>query len=310
MDRPLSYLDYPRISHWIDSIAAALRAQRFVAVAAVLRGGLFPAHCAAFVTGAPLVFMRYDRARQRASWHGDLPAPGRVLLCDDLAGHGHTLVNCLALLKQTHPDHRVLTAVSDELSRVRPDWSMHRPHIHTVLPWEREAVSAHYRHDWRNGGGTGLRPMLPDHRYRLWGVDLDGVLCADVPLDRYERDLQAALAERDALPRCPKAPPLTAQQHRIVTGRPLMDRDRTRAWLDAKGYASIEVHHRDPDLHGQDDVSMAAHKAHAALSLQLTDFLESCARQAVLIATRAPHLRVYWWRDGEPVLITALSATR
>ena len=91
----------------------------------------------------------------------------------------------------------------------------------------------------------------------------------------------------------------------IITGRPQMDRERTRAWLDANGYAGIAVQHRDPDVHGHDDVSVAYHKAVTAERLGITDFLESCPRQAILISTRVPQIRVYWWRGGEPVLVSA-----
>jgi hypoxanthine phosphoribosyltransferase len=147
LDRPSSYLGYSQIGQWIDSLAETLRSAQFVAVTAVLRGGLFSAQCAAFATGAPLSFIRYDRDRQQAAWHGDPPPSGRLLLCEDIAGAGHTLVNCRELVRQTHPDHRILTIVCDELSRIEPDWSMRRPIVQTVLPWEREVVSPGFRQD-------------------------------------------------------------------------------------------------------------------------------------------------------------------
>ena len=310
LDRHPSYLGYSQIGQWIDSIGEALRAEKFVAVAAVLRGGLFPAQCAAFATGAPLSFIQYSRSRQEASWHGDVPPPGRLLLCEDIAGHGHTLVNCQALVQRTHADHRVLTIVSDELSRVRPDWSMHRPNVQTVLPWEREVVSPQFRQAyWHQDGAHGLCPMEPDHCYQRWGIDLDGVLCADLPAERYEKDMAGALNARDALPRAQQAPHLTAKQHVVVTGRPLADRERTRAWLDAHGYAGLEAHHRDPAAHDHDDRSVASHKAAAAERLGVTDFLESCPHQAVLISISAPQMRVFWWRGGDRVLVNALPAT-
>jgi hypothetical protein len=220
------------------------------------------------------------------------------------------LANCQALVKRTHADHRILTIVSDELSRTRPDWSMHRPNVQTVLPWEREVVSPQFRHDyWHQDGAHGRQPMKPDHLYRRWGIDLDGVLCADLPPAQYEMDLASALMTRDSLPRAQKAPQLTAQQHVIITGRPIDDRDRTRTWLDASGYGGIDVHHRDPFVHGHDDLSVAEHKAAAAERLGVTDFLESCARQAILVSARAPQIRVFWWRNGAPMLVNAHQTT-
>jgi hypoxanthine phosphoribosyltransferase len=310
LDRPPSYLGYSQISQWIDSLGGALRAEGFVAIVAVLRGGLFPAQCAAFATGAPLSFVRYDRSRQRASWHGDAPANGRLLLCEDVAGHGHTLAKCRALVRRTHPDHRILAIVSDELSRIKPDWSMHRPNVQSVLPWEREVVSPQFRQDyWHRDGAHGYHPMQPDHCYRRWGIDLDGVLCADLPAAQYACDMQGTLTARDALPRAPKAPDLLAAQHLIVTGRSQVDHDRTRAWLDSRGYVGIEVHLRDAAIHNHDDHSVACHKAATAERLGITDFLESCPHQAVLISARAPQIRVFWWRSGDPVLISAHPTT-
>jgi hypoxanthine phosphoribosyltransferase len=306
LDRPPSYLGYSQIGQWIDSLGETLRAERFTAVAAVLRGGLFPAQCAAFATGAPLFFIRHDRGRQQAAWQGEQPPTGKLLLCEDIAGAGHTLLNCRDLVRQTHPDHRILTIVSDELSRIEPDWSMRRPNVQTVLPWEREVVSPRFRRDyWHRDGAHGRQPMSPDHCYRRWGVDLDGVLCADLPAQRYDRDMAAALAERDALAPADNAPDLRSAEHVIITGRPLHDEGRTRAWLDARGYSGIDVLHRDPALHAHDEASIALHKAATAERLGITDFLESCPHQAVLISARAPQIRVFWWRGGEPVLVNA-----
>lgn len=309
-DRPLSYLGYSQIGRWIDSLGGLLRAEQFVAIAAVLRGGLFPAQCAAFAAGVPLSFIRYDRSRGAASWHGDVPPRGRLLLCEDIAGRGHTLQNCRALVQRTHPDHRVLTIVSDELSRIKPDWSMHRTGVQTVLPWEREVVSAQFRQDHgHQDSAHGHQAMKPDHCYRRWGIDLDGVLCADLSVEQYERDMTSTLMIRDALPRAQNAPDLAAERHSIITGRPRVDRNRTRTWLDACGYEGIDVHHRDPAAYNHDDFSVACYKASMAERLGVTDFVESCPHQAILISARAPQVRVFWWRGGEPLLINAHPTT-
>jgi len=305
LQRPPSYLGYETISQWIDAIAPQLRDSQFVAVAAILRGGLFPAQCASFVAGVPLAFIGYDRQQQRARWVGEPPPPGRLLICEDMAGYGYTLVNCKAFVEQTHADYRVLTVVSDEFSRTRPDWSMHRPDVQSVLPWERELISPHFQRDWLEGGADGRRAMDADHVYRYWAVDLDGVLCDDLAPRRYAQDMDAALAERDGLPRAARAPQLIPRRHIIVTGRPLHDSRRTRSWLDAQGYGGIDVIHRDPRQYEHDDAAIAAYKSAAAQRLGITDFIESCPHQAVLIAAHAPHMRVHWWRRGDPVLINA-----
>ena len=151
--------------------------------------------------------------------------------------------------------------------------------------------------------------MKSDPCYRRWGIDLDGVLCADLLAERYEIATAGILDARDALPRARNALHLTAKQHVVITGRPLAERERTRAWLDAHGYAGVEVHHRDSAVHDHRALSVASHKAAAAERLGVTDFVESCAHQAILISSRMPQMRVFWWRGGDPVLINAFPAT-
>jgi hypothetical protein len=106
----------------------------------------------------------------------------------------------------------------------------------------------------------------------------------------------------------PGAPALSPERHCIVTGRPAGDRQRTRAWLEANGFGGIEVHHRDPARHGSGVDAVVAHKLQVAQRCALSDFVESCPRQAVLMAAQARQLRVFWWRGGEPVLVSASAA--
>jgi hypothetical protein len=218
---------------------------------------------------------------------------------------GHTLSTCLDVVRQTHPDTDVLTVVSDELSRIHPRWSMALPGVQTVFPWERHDQAPRHQKDWHAGGATGSIEMKSDHEYRFFGVDLDGVLLDDLLPSAYELDLEACLAQRDSLPMASYAPRLSPNTHAVVTGRPTQDRDRTRIWLDKHGYGDIAVHHRDPATHGSSTELVAAHKAQAADRIGCSDFIESCPHQAALIAVAVPHVRVYWWNLGQPVLLSA-----
>jgi hypoxanthine phosphoribosyltransferase len=305
MPRPRTYLSYDAIALWVDSIAPQLRAAGCSFIAGVLRGGMFPAQCVAFATGLPLHFIRHDRATQRASWVGPLPPPGKALVCEEIAGMGTTLANCLRLLSATHPEHELLTVVSDDRSRVQPRWSQRFDGVQVVFPWERHDQVPRHRRDWAEGGATGLRAMLPDHAYRLVAVDLDGVLCDDIAPDRYAADLAACLAERDQLLMAAHCPALEADTHVVVTGRPEEDRPRTLAWLQRHGLGALPVHFRDPLVDPPTDEGSARHKGRTADRLGCTDFIESSAQQAVFLAEQFPQLRVHWWRLGKPVLILA-----
>lgn len=303
--RQRSFLTFDQIGHWVDSIGSDLRGENYVAIVGVLRGGLFPAQCAAFATGASLHFIRYSRTSQKASWVGDPPPAGKVLLCEDVAGMGQTLATCLELVRQTNPDTDVLAVVSDELSRIQPKWSMFVPGVQTVFPWERHDQAPQHLKDWREGGATGSISMKADHSYRFFGVDMDGVLLDDLHPSEYEDDLSACLARRDLLPMTSHAPRMSLGSHVVITGRPAQDLERTRIWLERHGYGDIPVHHRDPKAHSSSTEAVATHKASTADRIGCSDFIESDPHQAALIAVFVPHIRVYWWNLGQPVLLSA-----
>jgi hypoxanthine phosphoribosyltransferase len=306
--RPRTYFSYDQISLWIESLAAELQAEQFTGVVGILRGGAFAAICVAFNTGAPLHFMRYDRESQQAQWVGSPPPPGKLLVCEDVAGLGYTLAHCLELVQRTHPEHEVLTVVSDDYSRLKPRWTLQFSNTQAILPWERHMQTLAQRTHWYQGGAKGQLPMLPDHEYRFWGVDMDGVLCADLPSQRYADDLTACLLDRDELPPAPQAPSLEPETHVIVTARPEEDRVRTQAWLARHGLSDVAVHLRDPGVHDSTLEGSAHHKGHTATQLGCTDFLESCPAQSALIAAQWPLLRVYWWQEGRPLRILATRA--
>lgn len=142
-----------------------------------------------------------------------------------------------------------------------------------------------------------------DEAYRYFAVDLDGVLCEDLPPALYHADLEACLLERDSLPLSAFAPSLMPSRHVVVTARPSEDSERTRLWLDKQGYHAISVHLRDPSSHSVSE--SAIHKGETATRLGCSDFIESDPRQAIEIAARFPHLRVTYWNEGNPILVSA-----
>ena len=303
--RPSVALSYDRIAAWVDAKAPELRLEAFVAIVAILRGGLFPAQCCAFATGAPLHFLRYDRTTQTADWLGPPPATGRLLVCEDIAGSGHTLLNCLAMVRTSHPDFMVLTVLADEYSRTTPNWSMRFPGKKTVLPWEREGQSPQFMNEWYARQTNGANQTYPDHSYRYIGIDFDGVLCDEMPAIAYATNLASCLRQRDELSKAAYAPQLDSSRHVLITGRPLEDRDRTETWLRRHRFPKVQIHFRDSDRVSDAIEEVARYKGSTADRLGCTDFVESCPTQATLIALHFPHLRVYAWRNGEPSLVTA-----
>jgi hypoxanthine phosphoribosyltransferase len=299
MNKPVLPLTYEQLDHWIESLQPALLDEQFAAALGILRGGAPLALMASHAVGVPVAFLRYERASRVVTWDSALPmpAPGsKVLLCEDIAGRGFTLLDCIDFLERHGLIVRTLTGAFDELSRTRPDFGIDARGYFALFPWERQAYTDRYRDDWTNNDAGQRAPMSSDHEYATYAIDLDGILLPDVPSTRYDEDLEAALNERDLLLPFESLPGIDLQRARaIITGRPEMDRERTQAWLDRHGFGKLELVMRTPDLHDQTPAGTAAHKAAAVLRCGVTHFIESDPVQAILIAQKAPLLRVIWW---------------
>lgn len=299
MNKPVLPLTYEQLDHWIESLQPALLAERFTMAIGILRGGAPLALMVSHAVGAPVAFLRYDRQTRTVAWDSTLPVPpagSNVLLCEDIAGRGFTLTDCIAFLRQHGLVVRTLTGAVDELSRTQPDYAIDARGYFALFPWERQAYTERYREDWARVEAGAAAAMADDHEYATYAIDLDGILLPDVPLARYDEDLAGALAERDALLPFDVLPGIDLQQVRtIITGRPEMDRGRTETWLARHGFGHLQLLMRTPDTHDESSAGTAAHKATAALRGGVTHFIESDPVQALLIAQQAPLLRVIWW---------------
>lgn len=299
MQKPVLALTYDQIDHWIASLQPDLAGEGFACAVGILRGGGPLALMASHAIGAPAAFLRYERASRTVTWDSSIPIPpegSKVLICEDIAGAGNTLDDCIAFLRGRGLVVKTLVAAFDDLSRIRPDYGVDARGYFVLFPWERHAYTDAYREAWRTTRAGTRGAIGEDHEFAVYAIDLDGILLPDVPPARYEADLAAALAERDALIPFERLPGIDlARAKAIVTGRPEMDRARTAAWLVRHGFDSPRLVMRDPTRHGDAPHEVAAHKAQAALALACTHFVESDPVQALHIARFAPLLRVVWW---------------
>jgi hypoxanthine phosphoribosyltransferase len=299
MNKPVLPLTYEQLDHWIESLQPALIDERFTVVAGILRGGAPLALMVSHAAGTPVAFLRYNRATREVNWDSSLPipAPGsKILLCEDIAGRGFTLADCISFLEQRGLVVRTLTAAHDDLSRIKPDYSIDARGYFALFPWERQAHTNRYREDWIASDAGRKAPMADDHAYATYAIDLDGILLPDVPSERYDADLEAALNERDLLLPFETLPGIDLKHVRtIVTGRPEMDRARTQTWLDQHGFGHLQLVMREAHIYDHTPAGTAAHKAAAVLRCGVTHFIESDPVQAILIAQKAPLLRVIWW---------------
>lgn len=293
------YLDYNAIALRLDALAEEVRRAGFDALVMILRGGTFAGMHMAFLTSLPYHFLRYDRKRAVAEWVGSPPAAGRVLLCEDFAGMGRTLIDCHRFLTDTGYAVSTLVVCKDHLSASEPDYWCYDNQdrgARFLLPWERYRINP-------KTGDTSQVDAPPDHQFERTAWDLDGVFLADVESRCYGTDLEGALCLRDGAPPAPFAPSLSADDV-VITGRPLCDKDRTEAWLQKHGIGAPVVF-RDDGVAEPTAESVARWKGRRALELGCTHFVESDPGQALHLASLYPELRVRWWNAGSPLAVQA-----
>ncbi|MBD3921362.1 phosphoribosyltransferase [Paenibacillus sp. PR3] len=295
------YLDYNAIALRLDAMAEQIKQARHEALVIILRGGSFSGVHLAFLTGLPIYFLRYDRTLQQVSWVGSAPEQTNVLLCEDFAGSGKTLINCKQFLEDAGYKTATCVVCVDRLSASVPDYScfwLQGEDARIILPWER------YRVNHAVDLGLGHK----DLEYEKVGWDMDGVFLDDVASEHYVADLENALQMRDKLLPAPYAPEMI-QEDIIITGRPTQDEERTRRWLQQHHRYELELHLRDDLVEKPTSQTTGEWKAKKALELGCTHYVESDAEQAVFIAALYPQLRVIWWNSGRPMLIQASRTT-
>lgn len=274
-------------------------AEGFVCAIGILRGGAPLALMVSHAIGVPVAFIRYERATREAVWDSSLPPPtpgSKVLLCEDISGRGYTMADCIELLQSLGLKVKTLTAAYDELSRIRPDYGINAVGYFASFPWERHAHTDAYRADWLRTMAGRNGTLKEDHEYMTFALDLDGILMPDIPADQYNSNLEAALNQRDDLSPFPGTPGIELKKARaIITARPEIDRARTESWLSKHGYDGIQLVMRDATRYPEGEEGAVAHKIDATIRLGCTHFIESDLGQAVLIAERAPLLRIIWW---------------
>ena len=294
VDKPIAVLTYEQLERWIHSLQDSLATEGFACVIGILRGGAPLALMVSHTIGVPVVFLRYERSARTAKWDSCLPVPpagSKVLLCEDIAGSGHTLADCTAFLQGHGLAIKILTAAYDELSRIRPDYGIDAVGYFASFPWERHAYTDAYRADWQRTGAGRWGELQPDDRYAAVAVDLDGVLFSGLPTDTRAVDL-----EREAMSLCPILPDIDVDDVRmIVSDRPECDRSSTEDWLIKHGFGHRPLVMRGSRRHAQDIGSAVVHKVEAAVKFRCTVFIEGDLQQAILISEQAPLLKVVWW---------------
>ncbi|AMP39102.1 MULTISPECIES: phosphoribosyltransferase [Ralstonia solanacearum species complex] len=299
MEKPVFSISYELLDQWVTSLQPLLTQERFACAVGILRGGAPLALMVSHAIGVPTAFLRYERASGTVTWDSSIPVPppgSKVLICEDIAGAGRTLADCVAFLKSYDLDVKTMTAGFDDLSSIRPDYSIDGRGYLIQFPWERHAHTDKYREAWQCTKAGRKGSIAEDHEYAAYAIDLDGILLPDVPLASYEADLASALRERDQLEPYRELPPVDLRAAKaIITGRPEVDRQRTVQWLATHGFDIPALLMRNPAAYDDTSEQVAKFKACSAVKMGCTHFIESDPQQAIHIAQHAPLLRVVWW---------------
>lgn len=297
----LIYLDYNKISLRLDAMVESLRKEEFTAIVVIVRGGLFTAQHLSVRIGLPIHYLRYNRQREnQISWIGEAPKPGKILLIEDLAGKGRTLLDCRDYLKSKSYQHKALVIWKDVLSASTPEYIAFEtsdPQESFIVPWEK-AIKINFE-----ANHPDARIPLQDHNFELTGWDMDGIFLEDVPSEVYKVGLEQALCRRDEYDKA-QIQPLLNPQDIIITGRPQIDTERTIDWLN-KHQIYRPVFLRDDGIEHPSPFTTALWKGKKALELGCCRYVESDSRQAVHISANFPQLEVVWWNDGEPIILQA-----
>lgn len=305
--RPTFLYDFNQIEQWIYSLKPDLEKENIGLIIGILRGGAYPALMISHMTDIPVTFLKFDRKTNQANW--DNPAADsllrntikegkQVLLCEDIAGSGFTLLNSYNFIKEYSIDPIILTLVHDEKSRMVPKYSKYIPEVRWLLPWERHTVNNDYQQRWENALD---QHVIKDADYHYVGLDLDGIFCEDVPDYLYNYNLEQALLLRGNLLPFNNYPEYNPEKSIIVTARPNVDYTVTHEWLVKHEIPFKKLILRDTDKYpytSNNVYNSARFKADICLEQYLLEFYESDPQQAILMAAMVPHVKIIQWNHN------------
>lgn len=171
---PVYFYGYDDIETFCLSQRAQLVREGVGLILGVLRGGGIPALMLSQMLGLPVDFIYYDRPDARAEIRSekafDLIAScvkegKKILLVEDIAGVGRTLINCYEYLRSFVSDEasiKVLALVHHENSRTKPDYFKDCSGVRAILPWERYVTSRLCFDDFLETG----QALIDDQRYK------------------------------------------------------------------------------------------------------------------------------------------------
>jgi hypoxanthine phosphoribosyltransferase len=277
----------------------ALRWRRIVlrtqydGIVALARGGLYLATMLSQMTDIHHAVAYYDRST-RSTRFCNLPEPhegSRVLLVEDIAGKGYTLVDVKSDLERLGFIVDTMVICWDAQSRITPAYGIRLADTERyVFPWERTQLAPTDPNRTQNDSDTANW---------ITAFDLDGVFLQDLPPGDYKTDLEKTLMRRD----CQTflgLPEFWWQTIRpsgeggiILSARLEEDRARTIDWLLRNNIIPSNLILR-PSLEERSE----DFKARIILEMGITEYIESDLTIAIHLAKQIPYL-IVWHYDAE-----------
>lgn len=150
---PIYSYDYNKIETFCLSQKDILMKDNIGLILGVLRGGAVPALMLSQMLSLPVDFLYYDRTNAQVDIKNKeifqkinqcIEKNQTILLVEDIAGVGHTLLNCynyLVSLTKNESLIKVLTLVYHGNSRMKPHYYQDFSNMRSVLPWEKYITS-------------------------------------------------------------------------------------------------------------------------------------------------------------------------
>lgn len=91
-----------------------------------------------------MLFLKYDCPLEKVEWVGNKIKGKKILLCEDIAGSGRTLINCKNFLEREGYEVKTLVVAKDWLSASEPDYycfDNQERGKRFIFPWERYRVN-------------------------------------------------------------------------------------------------------------------------------------------------------------------------
>ncbi|NRD76644.1 phosphoribosyltransferase [Bacillus sp. BRMEA1] len=288
-----TYLSYDDIAFRIDAMIETIRQENFSSLVVIVRGGIFPGIHLSVRTGLPIYYLKYERNRKmqtsHISWIGSAPSRGKILLCEDMAGSGKTLIESRHFLEEQGLEVQSFVVYKDTYSASKPEffcYSTDNPKERFVVPWEKEKFNPNFP----------SIELLQDHEYEFTGWEIYGTIYD------YDRRLNGDDRNTTSLS-------VLGSQDVIITGTTIEDKEEILSWLNRSNLLH-PVYFRDKEELNPTSISIALWKGKKAVEIGCTRYVESDVEQAIFISEHFPHLEVIWWNNGKPISIKASSFSK